>query len=192
MQSNLKEELLKAKVKVLQIALYFVFASVALGLSVFALAYSIENYFYRTNRECTDTQCVVQIINGVCFARLAELDNSQFVAVKCDKKRTGTYNTTLPCDIDKYGEYEINCNKMGENTKMVVLHFFALLFTMISGVAFLSTMIILFSVGFNYWEIYKLYQVENNSYKSATKMDNFGNSTQPNSKYVELEEISKN
>lgn len=187
MQSNLKEELLNAKVKFLQVLLYFVFVSVALGLSVFCLAYSIENYFYQTSRECSDTQCVVQIINGVCFARIAELDNSQFIAIKCDKKRTGTYNTTLPCDVDKYGDYKINCDKMGENTDMVVLHVFALLFTTILGVAFLSVTVVLFRVAFKYWKIYKLYQVENNSDKNATKI-----ATQPNSKYVELEEISKN
>lgn len=97
-----KEGLLNLKIHCLKSILILIFAATAFGLILFGLIKTMQlNDVIK--KECSDTNCLVKVIDGLCFARVAALDDSPFSRVKCDKKRTGSYNITLPCDIYNYG-----------------------------------------------------------------------------------------
>lgn len=61
----------------------------------------ISKMTYTVKKNCTDTTCFVQVVDGNCFAKFTSLNDPTLHPVECDKHREGEYNTTLPCNIKK-------------------------------------------------------------------------------------------
>lgn len=100
-------------------------AAAAVGSSCYGI-YEVSKLSFTIHRQCDETNCTVNVIDGVCFAIFVELSNTtEPIKVKCDKKRKGTYEIILPCDIDYEGKPKLNCDK--SNGGLVAALFFLVL-----------------------------------------------------------------
>lgn len=103
-----------------------IFFTISIGVAFYG-AIAISDNSKIVEIKCKDANCTVNIINGICFAKILDLpDSVEPKRVDCDKKRKGTYNITLPCDVEKNGNPKINCNKENKNisTGLILLMLF--------------------------------------------------------------------
>ncbi len=105
-----KLNLLKAKNDILE-ALLFVATFVLLFQINVRVLFAIWPSDAERNVKCSDTICDVRIIDHMCFAKDAKTNTSKFSRVDCDIYRSGLYDITLPCNIDKYGRCMIDCRE---------------------------------------------------------------------------------
>lgn len=112
----------KSKADCLQASLILLFTSVCFGLLLWGLIFfAVQDDYVR--KKCSDTNCTVKIIDGICFARISELDTSPFSRVECDKKRKGNHNLTLPCNVDENGNCVIKCVRENHKKSAGVIPF---------------------------------------------------------------------
>ncbi len=88
------------------------FFTISISLSIFGMT-EITKLSNNIKSDCGDTNCTVNVVAGVCFAKITALtdDGIYPIKVECDKKRKGTYEITLPCDITGSGKPKIKCQK---------------------------------------------------------------------------------
>lgn len=127
----------------------------ALGFTLYGVVKVSKNGSV-DKKQCTDTQCTVQIIDGICFAKVAGLD-APFSRVECDKNRKGTYNTTLPCNVDKNGSCQINCNEI-DYGKIFLISLLSFL-NIVIGCGFLALGFDLIELIIKYMRLSKNYEV---------------------------------
>lgn len=105
-----------------------------------------------TKVKCNDTNCTVNVVNGVCFAKILDLtdDGVEPKKVECDKKRKGNYEVILPCDITKHGNPKINCIKKNKdkNAGFILL----IVFIAFSGVFCLASSFFLVALSPEFYE----------------------------------------
>ncbi len=128
--------------------------------------------------KCSDTTCDVKIINDMCFVKLGDLDTSLFISVECDKKRTGSYNITLPCDVDKDGTYKINCDENNDLRTLAIV-----VFGTLESVVF-CFLILAIGLTILYGYIYMTFDQSIEETKSSKEEP-------PKLNYIELEESAK-
>lgn len=118
--------------------------------SIGAVSYSINeiNNIRFIKTACNDTNCTVNIVNGICFAKVLNLTTMEFKKVECDKKRKGNYEIILPCDITHEGNPKIKCLKKNKNVIGVrIILIILLFFSIIAWVG--CFMICVFLLGLN-------------------------------------------
>ncbi len=181
----MSDSVLEAKNKFLESLLYTIVLLITFATVLFGTTKILETSEV-IHIKCSDTMCAVKIIDDMCFARIAELDTSPFIKVKCDQNRKGSYNTTLPCNVKDNGDCVINCDK--DNT----IRFLASI-----ALPVITVFLFLLSISYTVISLVLLNRFcseknkenDNKNEKNATNSAETPNT--PNLTYIELEEVGK-